>query len=411
MGLLEQYKGLSRANYILFVGRLVTCLGSMVMPMMTLLLNKKFGFSASQTAFWVIIAGLVALPANIIGGQLADRYSKKWMIILSDVVSIVLYLICGTRELNFIVFIMIIIAGFFQTLEGPAYQALVARVTPEGKQDKAFSLLYLGANLGLMLAPTIAGLLFNNYLWLCFILDGATIAISTILIFLFVDENIGKDFAPEETKVPKEAKDTDELKLKDILAANKGIILFIIAFVLYQGSYAQFSYLMPLDLTRLHGDMGPTLYGTITSFNCVLVVILTPIATKIVEAKTNEMKLAMGILMQVLGFAVFLVCLGKIPGYYIAIALFTIGEILTVLAEGPYMTINIPQEFHGRIFGVVGFADALAAGVVMYNSGWMVDYGMYHMAWIFTIVVSILALGSAAVLVMKSNRTRLQKMV
>ncbi len=38
------------------------------------------------------------------------------------------------------------------------------------------------------LAPIIGGFLFNNYLWLCFIIDAVTIAMSTVLIIFFVDE-------------------------------------------------------------------------------------------------------------------------------------------------------------------------------------------------------------------------------
>lgn len=171
MGILAQYKGLSRANYVLFIGRLVTRLGAMIMPMLTLILNQKFGFSGAETAFWVIVTGIISLPANLVGGHLADRISKRKLIIICDIVSIVLYLYSAFSELSFGIFILLIIASFAQTMEGPAYQALVVAVTPEGKKDKAFSLMYMASNIGLMLAPTISGLLFNNYLWMCFIID------------------------------------------------------------------------------------------------------------------------------------------------------------------------------------------------------------------------------------------------
>ena len=50
MKILTQYKGLTRANYALAIGRMVTNMGAMIMPMLTLILNQKFGLSASETA-------------------------------------------------------------------------------------------------------------------------------------------------------------------------------------------------------------------------------------------------------------------------------------------------------------------------------------------------------------------------
>jgi len=401
MGIIEQYKGLSKANYVMFIGKLVTTLGAMVMPMLTLLLNQKFGMSASLTAFWVMMAGLIALPANLIGGYMADRFSKKWLIVFCDIISVILYIWGGTRELTFTIFILIILASFTQTIEGPAYQALVVEVTPEGKQDKAFSLLYMGGNIGMMVAPTIAGLLFNNYLWLCFILDGVTIGLSTLLILLFVDEK------KESVNTIYEGRNhlIEEESIVKIFGRNPALILYTGAMVLYMGAYTQFSYLMPLELTRIHGNMGSTIYGTITSVSCLVVVILNPIITKIIEAKTSELKLLIGIFMQIVGFAVFLLFLGKIPGYYFAIVLFTIGEILTVIADAPFIAQNVPKEYHGRVFGLTSFFCSLAGGFVMYVSGRLFDSGANKMAWIFTIIVCIVALLLALKLYYSNSRS------
>ncbi|MCR5581926.1 MAG: MFS transporter [Pseudobutyrivibrio sp.] len=389
MGILAQYKGLSRANYVLFIGRLVTRLGAMIMPMLTLILNQKFGFSGAETAFWVIVTGIISLPANLVGGHLADRISKRKLIIICDIVSIVLYLYSAFSELSFGIFILLIIASFAQTMEGPAYQALVVAVTPEGKKDKAFSLMYMASNIGLMLAPTISGLLFNNYLWLCFIIDAVTIGLSTILIYLFIEESDATTIRTvEDTKVEQSL----EKSAGTLILENKLILLFLITFVLYEAGYAQFSYLMPLDLTRLHGQWGATLYGTITSVNCITVVILNPFLTKILENRSHEMKLMAGVIFQILGFVVFLCSLGYVPGYYIAIILFTLGEIATCLSHSPFFAAHIPEEYHGRIFGISSFWDAMAGGVVMYVSGILFDHNLNELAWIFTIIVTVMAL-------------------
>ena len=409
MKILTQYKGLTRANYALAIGRMVTNMGAMIMPMLTLILNQKFGLSASETALWIMLAGLINLPANLIGGQLADRISKKAMIIACDLVSITIYLICGVKAFNFASFIMIMVASFFQTIEGPAYSALVALVTPPGKEDKAFSIQYMGANVGFILAPIIGGFLFNNYLWLCFIIDAVTIAMSTVLIILFVDEKSSqeqaKEHQPEDSKAPAtqvttttQANPAAKGFISMLIKTNKPVILFMLAFALYEGGYSQFSYLMPIDFAKYHGDMGATIYGTVMSVSCFLVVILTPIITQIVESRSNQWKLTAGVAAQIISFGVFLVSLGHIPAYYIAIAIFIVGEILTMLCFSPYIVQSVGPEYRGRAFGWVSFLGAVASGYVMWYSGRYVDANDDRNAWIFTIVICVVALALSILL-------------
>ena len=73
-------------------------------------------------------------------------------------------------------------------MENPSYDALVADLSSSNDRERAYSLIYLGLNLGLILAPTIGGMLFENYLNLAFVIDGLTTLSSTILIFLFIKD-------------------------------------------------------------------------------------------------------------------------------------------------------------------------------------------------------------------------------
>ena len=89
-------------------------------------------------------------------------------------------------------FLIVSISSLFQQIEYSSYETLVADFTTTRDRERGYSLSYLGNNLGLMLSPTIAGLLVTNYLWLCFLLTGIFIAISTIMIFIFI-KNVNKE--------------------------------------------------------------------------------------------------------------------------------------------------------------------------------------------------------------------------
>ena len=100
MNLFAQYRGLRRENYILCLGRMVTNMGAMVWPVMTLILNQKLGMNATEISLFTILSGVAVLPAGIIGGKLADKSNKKMIIVYADAISILFFLIAAFMPLS-----------------------------------------------------------------------------------------------------------------------------------------------------------------------------------------------------------------------------------------------------------------------------------------------------------------------
>ena len=88
MGFFKQYMGLRKEMYILFWGRVVTNMGALIWPMMTLILKNKLGYSASEVATIMMVLGFVQLPCMVLGGKMADRFNKRNLIILCDRVTV-----------------------------------------------------------------------------------------------------------------------------------------------------------------------------------------------------------------------------------------------------------------------------------------------------------------------------------
>ncbi len=74
----SQYRGLSRSVYVFFFARIVTNMGGFIWPpLLTLILSRKMGYSASAIAIISGVVGLIFIPAQIIGGKLADKFNRK----------------------------------------------------------------------------------------------------------------------------------------------------------------------------------------------------------------------------------------------------------------------------------------------------------------------------------------------
>ncbi|MBR2570943.1 MAG: MFS transporter [Clostridia bacterium] len=326
MKIFAEYRGLRRENYVLFFGNIVTNMGSMVWPMMTMILDKKMGLSAGNIALLLMAGTILCMPASLLGGRLADRVNKKKIIITGDIVSVTCYILCGLVPLSMVTIGLILLASVFQSIEHPAYNALIADITPTRDREKAYSLLYLGANIGLVISPTLSGILFRDYLWLSFIISGAAIGCSTLLIGLLV-----RDIEPlkEECAEAVYQKSRGNESLWRVLRDNKPVLLFSVITALYFAAYNQFSFLMPLEMGRIHGDGGALIFGTVTSLNCIVVVIFTPLITGWFRKLPETVKMAVGRVLLIAGYVLFILLLGRVPAYYAAMVLFTWGKSST----------------------------------------------------------------------------------
>lgn len=385
MKLIDQYKGLRKEVYILSLGRMVTNLGAMINPVLTLILNQKLGMDATQVAFVTILSGMIVLPAGLLGGKVADRFSKKNVIIYCDILSVMLYLICAVIPLTLFSVVLIMIAAAAQYMEHPAYNALIADLTTIEDRQRAYSLQYLGANLGFVAAPSIAGILFNHYLWLSFIISAVAIATSTVLIFLKV-----KDITPviDYTNVHNSyQRENKDLSLKNVLLLNRPVLLYIILFGLFDAAYQQYTYLMPLDMAGFHGDKGALIFGTVTSVNCIVVILFTPLLTNLGRKISHTKNLLMGEVLLLSAYVVYLSMLGKIPFYYVAMTLFTFGEIITAVSNGPYMTERIPSSHRGRINGLMDASRCVFYGLSLVITGRIYDSAGSIAAWVCVLII------------------------
>ena len=388
MKLFSQYRGLRREIYILSFGRLVTNLGSMVWPVMTMILSQKLGLSAAQISYYFVGSSILMVPANLIGGRLADKCNKKWIIVICDIISILCFLVCAFLPLGLLTVGIFLVAGLLQSVEYPAYDALFADLSTTRDRERAFSLDYLGANLGLVLSPTIAGLLFKDYLWLSFLISGLSIGLSTLLIALLIrDITPVADTGEEATYQQKQ----EGASVLAILKQNPLLLLYTLGVTLYSAAYGQYNFIMPLDMAAVHADAGAVIFGTVSSLNCITVVLFTPLITRLFSKVRDTGKMLLGRLLVFGGYLVFLLLLGFVPGYYLSMLVFTWGEIFDALSSGPYLSTRIPGSHRGRINGFMFLVHTLVAGAVELLVGRIYDTAGSTMAWTLILGVTAVA--------------------
>ena len=84
MNSFSQYKGLPRQVYILSATKGAVNMGMIIVyPFLSLLLTSRFGFSDTEAGLIVVIASAISIIGSIIGGKLADAWSRKYVFLIS----------------------------------------------------------------------------------------------------------------------------------------------------------------------------------------------------------------------------------------------------------------------------------------------------------------------------------------
>lgn len=344
--LFQMYRGLKKEVYILCFGRFVTAMGSLIWPMLTLILKSKLNFDAEQVALWFLLFGILQLPFGLIGGKLTDKYNKRNLILIFDLISVALYIVTAILPLSTGSLCIYFIGSLFQHMEWPAYDALIAELTSDHDREKAYSLQYLASNLGIVFAPTLGGILFNNYLWLSFLIAGLAVFSSTILIFLFVPKTI------EKVKNTNTYEESEQGNLLDILKTRKILLLYVVIGCISSIIYAQFNYLLPIQMDEIFLDQGAVFFGMLTSINGAVVICFTPILTQLTLRWNDLKRIIAGVLLEIVGLCSYFFYQDGLVLYIISMVVFTLGEILNTLGSSPYISKRIPSSHRGRFTSI-----------------------------------------------------------
>lgn len=392
--IISQYGGLKKEIYVLFVGKLVTAMGSFVWPMMTFLLTTKLGFSDGVATMLIATAGTISLPVALLGGKLADRFPRKNIIILFDCLTVSLYVLASLMPIGYHTAVIIFFASLFQTMESPAYDALTADYSSTRQREKAFSLDYLGFNLGYVFGASIGGMLFENHTNLAFLLNGLSIFVSTALIFLFVkpENAISDSDAEEESYSEYEKPVADSLPILAVLKQRKVLIAMMLIGCFASLTNNTVGIVLPLQLKEHMGQAGAALYGNLNSLNGLVVILFTPLLTMVLKRLTEIPKSILGLALFLAGMVLFMVSQQKWL-LFVGMFIYTLGEVVSVLGSNPYMSRRIPASHRGRIGGVTSVLFAVFFSLTQYgiSAVLLVAEGNYTLLWMIFIGCGLVA--------------------
>ena len=398
------YAGLDRSVYFLFLAQVVNSVGHFVHPFLTLFLTGKLGMDPGEAGFFVLLSLTAWVPGSLVGGAVADRFDRKRTLILFQALAALGLVPCAFLGTVRLVAWLLIGVSFLHGLAEPVNDAMLTDLTPAARRKRAFSLLYLGHNIGVAVGPLAAGFLFNRSLAWFFLGDAVTSLAAVVLIAVFVRESkptgeqirrsIAEDANPERA---------EKGSLVAVLLRRPFLVAFLFINIPLSLAYAQTHFSLPLQLTRLFGESGAQTFGMLVSANGVVVIVLTTVVLHLSDRVPAALAVALSGVFYAVGFGM-IGLVRTVPWLLASTLVWTVGEILGATGTGAYVANHSPMTHRGRINSVTPIImfSGQAAGPPL--AGWVIERFSLAAVWPATFVLGLAGAVLMGVLHLRERR-------
>jgi MFS family permease len=155
-----------RTFFVIWVGQFISVLGSGLTNFaLGVWIYEQTG-QATPFALTALFATLPALVLMPVAGSFADRYNRRWIMILADTGSAlvtgitVLLLVFGDLQI-WNIYLLAFFSSSFSAFQEPAYSASVTMLVPKEQLARASSIAQMGQAISAILTPLMAGALYG----------------------------------------------------------------------------------------------------------------------------------------------------------------------------------------------------------------------------------------------------------
>ncbi|MDI6870868.1 MAG: MFS transporter [Bacillota bacterium] len=393
----EPYRGLPRSIYVLFFANIVNSLGSFVWPFLTLYLTERLGMSKHGAGQIVTLSALAYVPGSLFGGKIADHLGRKRVFVVSRLLGALALVPCAFLGVSPLIPWLLIATSLLSAAVDPALSAMVADLTTRRNRQGAFSLLYLGHNIGFAVGPILAGLLYRHHLPWLFLGDALTTVLSVLLVVVFVRETLPQH-RTEEAEGVGELPEQERAEKGGLLLAlwrRPAVLLFSLVLMVYSFVYVQHAFSLPVQMRALFPENGPALYGVLMSVNAVTVVLFTTLITRVTSRFDSTLNIVLGGLFYAAGFGMIALIRG-IPLFVLSVMIWTFGEIMVATNSSVYLANHTPISHRGRFRAVLDIVSGTGWAMGPLFMGRLIDRAGVRAVWPLCF---LLGLGGSALMV------------
>ncbi|BAJ29263.1 MULTISPECIES: MFS transporter [Kitasatospora] len=368
--------GLPRQFWWLWTSTLVNRLGGFVVTFLAMYLTQQRGYSAAYAGLVASLFGLGSAVAAVGAGVLTDRLGRRPTLLAAQLSTALFTALLGFADGPAAIAAVAFLVGLASNASRPAVSAMIADLVPAADRVRAYALNYWAINIGFGASAAVAGLIaVHGYLTL-FLLDAATTLLCAVVVFVKVPET-RPDAAPDAAPAAAAGREPRvglgtvfrDGPFMAVVAVN-----LLLALVVQQGSTT-----LPVDMGA-HG-LSTTEFGLVISLNGALIVLLQLPLTRLMENRDRTALLVAGALLTGWGFGLTALAGSSAALYALAVAVWTVGEIVTAPTMMALVAEHSPARARGRYQGVYSLSWSLASFAGPLGGGLLLQYAGSWALW------------------------------
>lgn len=319
------------------------------MVFLTIYVSKQLGFGIAFAANCFGVFGFGSIVSSVLGGQLADRYGRKPVMLFALFgASITLLAISFVRDRSTFL-LLIFLFSLTIDMYRPAASAMMGDLVDHAQRPMAFGLMYIAFNLGFAVAAPVGGFLAHySFQWL-FWGDAITTASYGLIIFLCIRDTLPASSAhiPEETNWSRAITQ---------ITSDRTFMLFTLATVLTSIVFMQAFTTLPIYLNEL--GYTEKQVGWLLSTNGILIVFCQIPVTHCLTRFHRVLVIVVGELLIATGFGLTTFA-ATAPMLLLTIVIWTLGEVVQAAFKQSLVADLAPERMRGRYMGVFSLSHAI----------------------------------------------------
>lgn len=336
----------NKSLVFLMVSRIAT---NFAFQMLTVAVGWQM-YALTNSAFYLGLVGLVQfLPMillTLVVGHVADRYSRKLIISLSQIVEVMAVLFLAFESYNGLItketiLITIFLIGIANSFQGPAMQAVLPNIVSREIFPRASALMSSVSEFAVIVGPGVGGMLYGLGPWVVYGLTSILLFVSSMVI-LFVS-------------IKKEEVKPEPVSLKSLFAGitfikSQPIVLGAISLDLFAVLFGGATALLPIYASKILmiGSFGLGLLKSAPALGALLMA--TYLARKPLKRKVGR---TMFIAVICFGLATILFAISKnVIISFIALFILGASDVISVVIRSTLVQMATPDSMRGRVSSV-----------------------------------------------------------
>ncbi|NJR75792.1 MAG: MFS transporter [Scytonema sp. CRU_2_7] len=194
---------------LVWLGQLVSLLGSSITNFALDIWIYQWSNSVTQLSQLILLTTLPYVIISPLAGILADRWNRRWVMILSDsgaavsTLTIAALLVTGQIQIWHI-YLATAVSSSFSAFQWPAYSTATTNLVPKQHLGRASGMIQFAQALAQLLAPVLGGVLLGVIkLSGIFVLDLSSFlfALTTLLLVRFPDHKVTQNQETNQTSL------------------------------------------------------------------------------------------------------------------------------------------------------------------------------------------------------------------